>query len=453
MRTNLALAISAALLTLTACSGPSSAPTPEPQPGGVGVPTGPAAHASIGPEGGTLTSADGHLKLSVPAGALSAPTDVAVQAISVTAPHGRLAYRLTPAGLTLTQPAELTVSADASVDNPAAGAVLAEQDAQGHWQAHLGTRQDRATHSLKLATRTFRDFAWAEALNLTPAQATVKTGQGVGLQVQLCLPDWPEATGGLEDLLAPLTQTCAPARLNTFARHWAVNGAPGGSAMDGAVTPSAGEAAATYTAPAQVPPANPVAVSVDWVTNQGGQTAVTLVSAVTVEQEPVKACNGQDAPDRWEGQTTTDMRVNGVHQSMTSTVTFERDPLDAEDPDLCTYHVKSGTVVWNLHDTMGGCTYSAPTVTLPIAPTDGTLSIDTSTTPFTYVGSGGTGGMTTVTVDCPDGSTSYQTPVGVGGWLTIPQDRTWHVSADGQSFSGQAALGENSWKWTFTHAP
>ncbi|HSN89607.1 MAG TPA: hypothetical protein VLS93_00125, partial [Anaeromyxobacteraceae bacterium] len=61
----------------------------------------------IQPGGGYVTSADGRLTVSVPAGAISAPTDFTIQVITNTAPSGvGNAFRITtvPAGVVLAAP-------------------------------------------------------------------------------------------------------------------------------------------------------------------------------------------------------------------------------------------------------------------------------------------------------------------------------------------------------------
>ncbi|GBF06027.1 hypothetical protein DAERI_070025 [Deinococcus aerius] len=449
--TNLKGALGLGLLTLSLMSCGGGAPG-TPDTGG-GTPGGQSGSAVVGPGGGTLTSADGRVRVTIPAGALGKDTTLSVQPITATAPHARLAYRLSPTDVTLAKPAELSLNygtAGLAAETPSVGSVLAVRDGNGTWQANLGTVQDRAAHTLKMNLRGFGDFAWAEAIRLSPESATVETGGSVGLAVNLCVDDTAyDPNTPLDLMLAPLVDTCRPSRLGPLANGWAVNGHPGGTFEIGTVKKIDGtEARGQYLAPLSVPTPNPVAVTVNW---GKGASAVTLVSTITVRDDEQPPCTQENAPDRWAGTTTATMLVNGLHETMKAKVGFVRDPLDPAQPDLCTYHVENGTVTWSLSDTVGGCTYSAGPVTLPIAPEDGQLTLDTGTSPITYSGSGGTSGQATVSVTCPDRSLSYSTVVGIGGWLTIPADRTWNVSADGRSLAGEYSLGENRWTWAFSH--
>lgn len=281
-----------ALLTasLVACNPPSSgAPDPveqDPVPAfPQGTPTGEAVRLTVGPEGGTFTSADGRLSVQVPAGALAAATDLTVQPITNTAPRGGGgAYRLGPAGVTFKQPVQLTFRYGGTLGDAAVGLVLARQDRQGAWQAHLGTAQDRSERTLTARADRFGDWAWAEAYRLDPEQASVKVGQSVKFTLMRCVA--PEPDPLTEDLIAPLISECAPYTLTPFTRNWAVNGTAGGSATEGTVVKDEGDVAiGTYTAPAQRPDVNPVAVSVDLLRNETGKNTLRLVSTVQVTDE------------------------------------------------------------------------------------------------------------------------------------------------------------------------
>lgn len=419
-------------LVLAGCGGGGQTPVP-----------GGESRATIGPQGGSLRSADGRLSVRVPAGALAAPTELSVEGLQTSAPHGLASYRLLPEGLSLAQPVELSLnyaSGTLAAEDPSVAAVLARRDAAGRWLADFSTRQDRAAHTLTLATRRFGDFAWAEAVRLAPAASRVPVGGGLDLSVNVCTDPPTDDPSGM---LAPLTEHCAPSSLGTLAQGWAVNGRPGGDVAAGTVLKAEGDAArAHYSAPPVVPDPNPVAVSVDWGV---GTASVKLVSSVAVTDQPSLHCDAARAPRRWNGYTTAEMLVNGLHESLRVEVSFLRDELDPSDPGPCTYHVEGGTLRWSLNDTQGGCTYRGGPLRLPIRPEDGSLMLDTATAPFGVSATGGTSGMATVNVSCPDGQHSYQTVAGIGGWLTVPPGA--RLSADGQHFTGEYASGDNRWTW------
>ncbi|WP_019588549.1 hypothetical protein [Deinococcus apachensis] len=268
-------------MALSACTETASTPAPAPTfP--VGTPTGEAARTTVGSQGGTVVSADGKLKVNIPAGALTSPTEITVQPITNTAPNGKGgAYRLGPEGTTFKQPVQLSFQYDEAQESAASSFVVATQDSQGTWQAHLGTAQNRESNTLTVSTNHFSDWTWAEAYRLDPGQATVKLGETVKLTLIRCVGPTTEPFD--EDLVTPLVTTCAPQTLTPFTRGWAVNGTAGGSAAVGTVSKDEGNVSSgTYRAPADKPAVNPVAVSVDLVRNETGKNTLRLISYVQV---------------------------------------------------------------------------------------------------------------------------------------------------------------------------
>src|SRR5687767_14935758 len=66
----------------------------------VGANDGTPISKTIGSGGGGITSSDGEMELIIPAGALTADTEITIQPIANNAPNGRgKAYRCTPNGL------------------------------------------------------------------------------------------------------------------------------------------------------------------------------------------------------------------------------------------------------------------------------------------------------------------------------------------------------------------
>ncbi len=73
-----------------------------------GTAQGTAITAIIGTTGGSLTSTDGRLTVTVPAGALTANTTISIQPISNEGPLGLgKGYRLSPEGITFQQPGNI----------------------------------------------------------------------------------------------------------------------------------------------------------------------------------------------------------------------------------------------------------------------------------------------------------------------------------------------------------
>lgn len=134
---------------------------------------------------------------------------------------------------------------------------------------------------------------------LVPALANVQTGATLQLEVQQCgLPEAVVSEEGVvvpplhrpisdEGTALPLDSDCVPLEDASILHAWSVNGTAGGSPVAGTVTPAG--SAATYTSPQEVPDGNPVAVSVG--IRLPGPQKVLLVSNVTVGDDcPVPVC-------------------------------------------------------------------------------------------------------------------------------------------------------------------
>lgn len=278
--------IAPVLMALAACGGGDSTPAPAPAPVPPGPPPvvtpagtaqGTPVSASLGSAGGMLSSADGRLQLVVPEGALSAPTTISIQPVSNGAP-GRVGsgYRLLPEGITFARPVQLSFAYDESDVAGSSAELLgvATQQADGTWRWQGGTLDAQARTVTASATH-FSDWSLVKGLQLRPPSATVKTRASVSLKLAYCF-----APALDNDLLEPLGFDCeaenAPAPRQAV--NWSVNGIPGGNGSAGTVAGSKG--GAIYTAPAQVPPTNPVAVSAEI---QGAGGKVLVVSNITVK--------------------------------------------------------------------------------------------------------------------------------------------------------------------------
>lgn len=335
--TRLFLVAAATTLALTACGGSdedvstTAAPTPAPAPGPApaptpppppvppppspppapappppappppppiavtvaGIPEGLPTIGTIGPAGGSLTSSDGRLTVSVPAGALAANTLVGIQPITATAP-GALghAYRLTPEGQAFLQPATLTfkyTAAEAAATAPDSLQV-ATHNAQGSWSLPAVTR-DTTQRTLTVATTHFSDWANVAGTLLRPADSVVAVNKSLTLYIVEC----GSAPSPVSPNDPPVMRECFRFDLaNPQSVEWAVNGIPGGNASVGTLRASA--SGTRYTAPAAVPPQSPVAVSATW-----GGRVYTAVAEVTVVDE-VRAYGGA-----FFAKTTTSM--------------------------------------------------------------------------------------------------------------------------------------------------
>jgi len=277
---------------------PDSAPTapsapsqqPEVTPTEVGEVQGAEASAEIGPEGGTLTSNDGRLTLTIPAGAFDAVRQVSIVPISNKA-HGAKgpAYRLSPEGLNTPVPMTLTFEVDATSLRGTALPLMtiATQDANRRWHAYLSPVRDIAASTISVQTHHFSDWALITGVQLQPTSAVVAVKQSLDLFVIKC----PTVEDPDSDDTAWMGSCDPDVLLPGQASNWAVNGEAGGSSISGTIVPgktSSLEDApwATFYAPAAVPSVNPVAVSVDYREHTPDAPHLKLVSNVTIVPKP-----------------------------------------------------------------------------------------------------------------------------------------------------------------------
>lgn len=313
-----------------------------------GTPTGQAVTQSIGPAGGSITSGDGRLTVTVPAGAIASATTLSIQPITNLTPGGMgSAYRLGPEGTTFLTPVSIAFqygTADLAGTN-ADDMMIAFQDAQGYWEAQVSATLDTTHQTLTAQSSHFSDWSLLTGGQLTPAEATVETGKTVVLTFVECQP---VQDGDQVTRLAACTSQTADA--------WSVNSILNGNSAVGYVGSSGGESAtATYTAPAAVPSANPVAVSTEAILVGLGKTRETFVSNITV----VSPCTAPATNCTWTGTTT----YVGELRSMTTQTTWRA---VSDDMGVVQVELVSGTATFAT--LQPGCTMDLTTEA--IAPAD-----------------------------------------------------------------------------------
>ncbi len=251
-----AIAICVALFT--GCNNNDSVTNPtddnEPLVTLVGTPTGPAVTATIDASGGTLSSADGILELTVPPGAVSAATVFSIQPITNHCPGGfGIAYRLLPEGITFAQPVTLTFSyADTLVANEELLGI-AFQGTDKTWFAPKEFSLDEAENKISVQTKHFTDFDLFERMIIVPSEAIVKINESIDLEVIIVGEPRDTTDDGIELVNLNISKT--------YVSTWQVNGTSGNDASGHIVKKD--ENKATYIAPSVVPDEshNPVAVS------------------------------------------------------------------------------------------------------------------------------------------------------------------------------------------------
>jgi hypothetical protein len=283
-------------------SGSESSGTPTPavaDPTPVGTVTGAAVSADIGPDGGSLSSADGALTLTVPAGAFDQLHAVSIQPISNEA-HGAKgpAYRIEPEGLHAALPMTLQFKyGDAELKGTNAEYLsIAYQDAQALWHVYNKPALDADAKTLTVQTTHFSDWSLVAALQLSPLTATLHASQTLALQLVYC------KRVAEDDVLVSLLYHCeawVPDDDQEFV-YWEVNGDVGGDAQNGTVAAVASTDSindAVYTAPAQVDSERSVAVSAEVFYDNTFTHSTILISNVTLVPYAV-SCEWLRSADR-----------------------------------------------------------------------------------------------------------------------------------------------------------
>jgi hypothetical protein len=266
-----------------------------------GTPTGSATSASIGTAGGSLSTPDGAITLTFPAGALNSDTEISITPITNNAPQGiaSAAFRLQPEGLVFNAPVEVKFNYE-NLDlagKPEDFLWITTQAANGSWEAAIRSVVDTDNNTVTIGVPHFSDWALGRFINMeiSPASATLAKGQSIRLFTtgfrnqgddaddDDLVPLYPIEID--EDEPTPLVpQAPDGTNYSTFTiMGWALNGANAPvSGANGNLTPDAFQA--VYQAPQQVPSPNPVAISLSLQASNtlGGVNNFMLVSNITI---------------------------------------------------------------------------------------------------------------------------------------------------------------------------
>lgn len=400
----------------------------------IGVATGNAVSANIGPAGGRASSPDGTLVLTVPAGALTTDTVIGIQPITNFA-HGKIgsAYRLTPDGQTFLKPVTLTFS---YTDNDVVGTApeflgAAFQTAAGFWRWLGEATVDVAAKTVSVNSSHFTDFSNVRGLQIRPAEKTVKPKATVALQVKVCYDFDPEVVNlrggfnGFND--CDVDQGIVP---TLVIDEWSVNGRPGGGGVFGTVVGSG--ATAIYTAPDNAPTPPTVAVSARVHNPKKPASAKTLVvSNITI------------AEDSWTGTG----KSTSVAIDASAEVIWTRESIVN---NVATYR-PSGVASVTVH----GCIVYTPSTGVIDPATGGVLVIDFNVNPPTYHGTGLAIWPTVQTDTCPNPPPPVNTFVPAaffgGSKGTLGVEAAGEVSGNGTTISGtDNTQGAVTFTWKFT---
>lgn len=154
----------------------------------VGVPDGTLVSKKIGAGGGTITSADSRVVLTIPAGALSKETEIGIQPITNEVPNGiGAAYRFSPDGTTFAKPASLTFHYDprmVSANSPEAFRI-ATQGTDRRWYRTPDVSVDTNAHTISTEMPHFSDWTAYELAVIDNIDMEGATYVELGVSVEL----------------------------------------------------------------------------------------------------------------------------------------------------------------------------------------------------------------------------------------------------------------------------
>jgi len=224
-------------------------------PSPVGVPTGPSVTQVIGATGGTISTADGKVVLTVPSGALASSTSITIQNITNTAlTSNGDAYRFLPNGLKFSSPVTIQFHYTDDDVNGSMPALLgiAFQDSANFWEPIVPSGLDTVSKTVSAQTSHFTDYLSYKTVQMmyVDGDLIAKTKLFVNRKETFAVYAAHKSNVGL---LEPLNTS-----YTLQATEWSVNGVANGNATFGTVSAadlsgSENIISAKYTAPAQRP--------------------------------------------------------------------------------------------------------------------------------------------------------------------------------------------------------
>ncbi len=268
-------------VTVSAQDIPDDDTTSKPAITEIGKPDGAKSEMKIGKDGGSFTSSDGKIKLTIPEGAVSKKTTFSIQPVTNLMPNGNgKAYRLEPSGIDFQKPVELVFHYDPEESEDSAQLLMgiAMQDDKGQWYGLEEFTLDTVTKTISGNINHFSVWATFDNLKLQFVRPIkrikVKKKEWMIIsgidhrtaeQREQELIDYPESVKRYPEKyfsgLSLLSNWKQPKNL-----IWRVNGIIKGNAEFGTLEygrVSASKSDCDYTAPANVPVNNPVTISVE----------------------------------------------------------------------------------------------------------------------------------------------------------------------------------------------
>jgi hypothetical protein len=283
------------LAMLAACSKnvdtpiePGSIPV-EPVVRPAGEPVGQKKSVIITAAGGEIISDDQSLKITVPAGAVTAATTFEIQQVKNTcnAAIGR-SFQLLPHGVHFTKPVTLTFSYQDNAKEVTLEDALgiAYQDAQGIWRLQKNATVNKSAKTVSVQANHFSNWALLQWLKIEPGNAVVEPGKSLNLKIMSYIPLKSD------DLLTPLVPEdgvdvgVGDGRQlpGSFIKSWSVGGKG---------TVKGNGASATYHAPEQ---AAQTIIDAVTATLKDARRQLLLVSNITIPGEGITLSISGGAP-------------------------------------------------------------------------------------------------------------------------------------------------------------
>ena len=225
----------------------------------VGIPTGQAVSKVINADGGTLSSPDNGITVTIPAGAVSSVTTFSVQPITNTAPNGiGNGYKLMPEGTHFNKPVTISFHYTDQMISGTQPELLniAYQGSDNIWRASPKMTLDKANKIISVASSHFSDWGVFRALHMNynlQGKSGLDFNEHLPVTVsqitEIAVKDEDSEPGEYELALMDQSSTTSSSKIS-----WSLENTNSGSIQNSS------SYTCTYIAPSSMPSPNPVVI-------------------------------------------------------------------------------------------------------------------------------------------------------------------------------------------------
>ena len=301
----------------------------------LGTPKGSPLTKTIGADGGSISSADGRITLTIPPHAVSNTTNFSIQPFTNTAPGGAGdAYQLEPSGANFSSKLKLSFKfsdADIAGTTPNNLAVVYEDNAAGAWHTIRKRDIDKQNKTCTVSIEHFSYYSLAKLdlprvpkpslsqLHIEPAVQTIRPGQSTYVEVVGC-----EQNEGLGKKIS---------------RFFLGDDAPRCEAGGGYVTLDwttdlgnieNGNRKVKYTAPSKANPGDVAVVSLVWHSGDDSDEQAALPFHAFIHIDGSYKVSGQAGEMTFSGTVcslTKPFKVNAIHPMIEFEINFTPSPI------------------------------------------------------------------------------------------------------------------------------